>query len=537
MNASKREPRHRGMEDRRLTISRMAGILILGCLLVTHKVASAQERPPENAENVAIGKEIYRKRCSFCHGLEGDGNGPVADYLNPRPRDFTLAVYKLRTTKSGEVPLNEDLFRVLENGIPGTAMQSFDGALSETERWQVIYFIKTFAADFFADKPQRAEIGSDKSGSVEEGKKVYQKAKCWECHGQEGRGDGPSAAKLKDDWGFPIVPANLTKGWRYKGGNSVTDIFTRFTTGINGTPMPSYTDTLTEDERWDLAAYVRSLVRETRTGGEAVLRSVRVERALPSGPDDSLWQLAAPLEVPLSGQVVVRPRWQNHSVDLITVRSLYNDKAIAFLLEWDDPFKDSAHKEEPISGDDTYAKPDPERKWTLSDSVEIQFPVKITEGAEAPYFFLGQPDKPVSLWRWNAAGVDQTAGRGSVEELTATGSKKPAVLQGAENQELVGQGAWKDGRWRVVLTRPLAPREGEKDLAFEVGKIIPVAFHVWDGANGEREMLSAISSWVYLLLEPLESGWLYVYGLMGTVITGVGEWWLVKKMKRDKDGR
>jgi mono/diheme cytochrome c family protein len=80
----------------------------------------AWAKPPETPENIAKGKEIYMKRCWFCHGREGDGNGPVADYLHPRPRDFTIASYKFRTTQSGEVPLDEDLFRTITNGVQGT---------------------------------------------------------------------------------------------------------------------------------------------------------------------------------------------------------------------------------------------------------------------------------------------------------------------------------------------------------------------------------------------------------------------------------
>ncbi|MFQ5882215.1 MAG: c-type cytochrome, partial [Candidatus Methylomirabilales bacterium] len=160
-------------------MSRSRGIAVLlfpVCLLIFVKLAFAQQKPPETPENVAKGKEIYMKRCWFCHGLEGDGNGPVADYLNPRPRDFTAGAYKLRTTQSGEAPLDEDLFRTITKGIPGTAMQGFQDVLAEAERWQVIYFIKAFAADLFEEPPERAKIGPEKSGSVEKGKEVYQKA-------------------------------------------------------------------------------------------------------------------------------------------------------------------------------------------------------------------------------------------------------------------------------------------------------------------------------------------------------------------------
>lgn len=499
------------------------------CPLLLVGGAFAQPPPPETPENVAKGKAIYMRRCWFCHGLEGDGNGPVADYLNPRPRDFTAGTYKLRTTRSGEVPLDEDLFNTITKGIPGTAMQGFEGILTAEGRWQVIAFIKSFAADLFEEAPERAEIGPEQAGSIEKGKEVYQRAKCWECHGQEGRGDGPSAGQLKDDLGFPIPPANLTKGWRFRGGTTIKDIFTRFTTGMDGTPMPTFADVLSVKDRWDLAVYVRSLIKEPQAKGEPVLRSKRVNRDLPLNPNHPLWEEAEPLDVPLSGQVIVAPRWQNHSVDLITVRSLYNDKAIAFLLAWDDRFKDTVHKEEPLpSPRDTYAKVVPEKKWTLRDAVEVQFPVRIPEGAHRPYFFLGQPGKPVVLWRWKADWNEDPNRSSPVEELHATGPRNPVVPQSTEDQEVVGKGAWKDGRWKVVMKRRLAVQNPEKDIGFEAGKLIPIAFHVWDGSNGEWEFRSAISSWQFLVLETATPARVYLFAFLG-IVGGFGaELWLIR---------
>ncbi|MFQ5803380.1 MAG: ethylbenzene dehydrogenase-related protein [Candidatus Methylomirabilales bacterium] len=515
----------------RLTVIRS----FLTCLLVLGAGRFAWAKPPETPENIARGKSIYMKRCWFCHGREGDGNGPVADYLHPRPRDFTIAAYKFRTTQSGEVPLDEDLFRTITRGVQGTAMQSFEGFLTEDERWQVIYFIKTFAADLFEEPPVLAKIGTQR-GSAEKGKEVYQKAKCWECHGQQGRGNGPSARKLKDDWEFPIRPLNLTQGWRYKGGNTVKDIFTRFTTGLDGSPMPSYIDTLSEQERWDLAAYVRSLIREQAATREPVVKSRRVDRDLPLALDDPLWQEAEALDVPLSGQVIVPPRWQNHSVDLITVRSLYNDKAIAFLLEWDDRFNDSVHKDEPLPTEDTYAKFIPDKSWTLRDAIEIQFPVRIPEGIDRPYFFLGQPRKPVVLWQWKADWNENPDRKTPVEELSATGPRKPVDPLPAEAQQVMGKGVWKDGRWQVVMTRPLAAKDPDKDISFRAGKMIPIAFHVWDGFNGERGLMGAVSSWQFLVLETTTPASVYLYAFLAMVGCFGAELWLIRWARSRSNG-
>ncbi len=506
----------------------MIAAFAMALLLGMSGEAFAQQKPAATPEAVVKGKEIYMKRCWFCHGAEGKGDGPVADYLNPRPRDFTSGMYKLRTTKDAEAPLDEDLFRTVAKGMIGTAMQGFQGVLNEEERWQVIYFIKGFDKERFASPPEKAELGSEIKGSVEMGKAVYEKTRCWECHGKEGRGDGSSARKLKDEWGFPILPADLTKGWLYKGGNSVKDIFTRFTTSMDGTPMPSFVDTLSAQERWNLAAYIKSRIKEPQARGEPVLKSKRVAQDLPLDPDHPLWAEAEQLDVPLSGQVIVAPRWQNHSVDLITVRSLYNNRVIAFLLEWNDRFKDTVHEDEPALAKESYAKLDPKRQWALRDAVEIQFPVKIPEGADRPYFFLGQPDKPVNLWRWNADWNEDSNRRTAAEELNAAGAETPIVAQPPESQEVIGKGVWKDGRWKVVMVRPLKTKDQERDIQFEAGKMIPLAFHAWDGWKGEEGLQMAISSWQFLVLEVPTPPIVYLYTFLSILCGFGGELLLIR---------
>jgi DMSO reductase family type II enzyme heme b subunit len=474
--------------------------------------AGAQNQP--DPETIARGQAIYMRRCSFCHGVEGKGDGPVADYLNPRPRDFTTGVYKLRTTKSGEAPLDEDLFRTITRGLPGTAMQGFEGVLTEVERRQVIAFIKTFAPDQFNPRtpPEPAELGAERAGDPIKGQAMYQKAKCWECHGQAGRGDGPSAGQLTDDWGFRILPADLTRGWRYKGGNTVRDIFIRFTTGMDGTPMPTFADTFSAEDRWHLAAYVRSLVATEQGGAEVVVQAKRVEQELPLDPTHPLWQQARPIDVPMSGQVIVPPRWQNPSVDQLTVRALYNATAIGFLVEWHDRFQDTVHHEEPLPPvQDTYARVLPEQQWTLRDAVAMQFPVTVPEGLERPYFFLGEASKPVVLWHWKADWNADPNRRTPVEVLRATGPRKPLVPLPEDSQAVLGKGVWQDGRWQVVMVRPLAAVAREQDISFAVGKPIPTAFYGWDGANGEQQLLLSLSSWFYLLLEAPTPPTVYLY--------------------------
>ncbi len=518
----------------------VAGIMFFLVLLGARESALARGRPPENPENVARGKEIYLKQCSFCHGPNGKGDGPVADYLHPRPRDFTSGLYKFRTTESGEVPRDEDLFGILTKGLPGTAMQSF-AAIPEEKRWQVVYYIKKFAPDYFDPKepPLVAEIGSAPPSSEElviKGKEVYRKAKCWQCHGQEGRGDGPSADKLKDEWGNRILPADLTKRWQYRGGNSVEEIYRTFTTGINGTPMPSYSDTIPENERWALASYVNSIARPS-SGADVIIRAKEIGGEIPLDPNAEFWKPIPPLDIPLSGQVVVAPRWQNHSVDMIRIRSVYNEKEVGFLLEWNDRFKNVKHsapaKPAEQGKEGAYAKVAAQLigQGSYRDSVALQFPVQIPEGPARPYFYRGEPGRAVNTWQWNADRQEEGEGR-TVDEQNVAGYKADVKSQPEESQGVKGKGVFKDGRWRVVVVRSLATPDSATDIQFARGKLIPVAFHVWDGANGEVGRKSSISSWVYLLIESPMSSWAYLYVLMGVLVAGVGEGWLVKRMRQ-----
>jgi len=213
---------------------------------------------PQTEDQVAHGREVYERRCVGCHGVKGDGNGPAATFLNPRPRNFTLGAFKFRSTPSGSLPTDGDLYRTLTRGVRWTAMPTWH-ELPEKDRIAVITFIKTFSSRWKEEKPEPPVLIGDPPKATPEllakGKELYAQAKCWQCHGNEGKGDGPSAEELKDDLGFRIRPADFTKG-QFKGGGDVRDIFRAMTTGLDGTPMPSFADSMKEDERWAISYYV-----------------------------------------------------------------------------------------------------------------------------------------------------------------------------------------------------------------------------------------------------------------------------------------
>jgi cytochrome c oxidase cbb3-type subunit I/II len=215
---------------------------------------------PQTDEQVVRGRAVYERRCVGCHGVKGDGNGPAATFLNPRPRNFTLGAFKFRSTPSGSLPTDGDLYRTLTRGVRWTAMPTWH-ELPEKDRMSVITYIKTLSTRWKEEKPEPPiPIGDPPKATPDvlaRGKDLYAQAKCWQCHGNGGKGDGPSADDLKDDLGFKIRPADFTRG-QFKGGGDVRDIFRAMTTGLDGTPMPSFADSMKEDERWAISYYVLS---------------------------------------------------------------------------------------------------------------------------------------------------------------------------------------------------------------------------------------------------------------------------------------
>ena len=163
--------------------------------------------------------------------------------LIPKPRDFTKAVFKCRSTPSGSLPLDSDLYDTISRGIHASGMPSWKPLLRQ-ERVDLVAYIKTFSSAFQEEKPgapvaipPEPPISAE---SVERGAELFQSMNCWSCHGKDGRGHGPSAATLTDSKGYPITPFDFTSGTRFKCGETDQDMFRDLVTGLDGTPMPSF---------------------------------------------------------------------------------------------------------------------------------------------------------------------------------------------------------------------------------------------------------------------------------------------------------
>ena len=229
------------------------------CVLTIPLVVIAQtSSPPDSAA-------LYRQRCSSCHGKDGRGDGEYAGLLNPRPRDFTSGRFKFRSTETGSLPTDDDLARSITEGLHGTSMPAWKPFLSPEQVRALIAQVKSFSPRFASEQPKPITMSAEPPESpqnVEAGRAVYDKMKCAACHGTDGRGTGAIAQAMRDDWGQPTRATNLAEPWTFRGGNTVRDIFLRFRTGMNGTPMPSFLGAATEPELWQLAVYVKSLGRK-----------------------------------------------------------------------------------------------------------------------------------------------------------------------------------------------------------------------------------------------------------------------------------
>lgn len=482
------------------------------------------EIPPklsETPEAVAEGKKVYEKRCWYCHGIEGKGDGPAAKTMFPKPRNFTRNEYKIRATTFGSVPADEDLFRIITSGIEGTAMP-FWYTISETERWQVLYYIKTFNEQFKkSDAVKMVSLGSVVAStpeSVQRGSELFKETKCFECHGEDGRGNGPLTVALQTEWNMSYRARDLSKGWLFKGGNTLEDIYRTISTGFNETPMGSYLEKLSDEDRWHVAHYIKSISKDMASDVVIKVKLTEAEQ-LPSDVSDEAWNTATPVEVPLAGQIVAGPRLWTPSIDAVMARALYNKDEIAFLLEWDD----TTNRQEEV----------------FRDSISVQFPTKIPESLKKPYFAMGDSSGAVNLWTWRAYWNEGFGSvieapetePGEVFEMNAKGFKNIS-RQPIESQNVTGKGVYHNGRWKVVLKRSLKTEDAKGDMQFEIGKLIPIAFAAWDGSNSDVGAQKSVSAWYYVILEKPVPRTIFAYVLVAIIMGASIEMWFIARLRR-----
>ena len=422
------------------------------------------------AADPAVGKAAYDQHCARCHGATGKGDGYYGKRLYPKPRDLTAGVFKFRSTASGTPPTDDDLFQTVTHGLNAGGMPDWPH-LDDAIRWQLVAYLKTLSPAFTDQAPQPVELGKDPGlahADLKRGRQLYDQLGCAACHGASGRANGTSAAGLVDDWGQAIRPADLTRGWSYRGGSDPRAITTRILTGISGAPMPSYAEAIKPDDAWQFGYYVRSLQQEPRW---TMMAHVPQVAHVPSSLEDGAWETAQ--RVDLRMRVVANAQGEVTApltVAAVSVWAVADAQHLAVRLQWHDPSEDRGESSDAIA---LALRP----AGVLGDRVSLQYwPLR-----DAP---------PLDLCVWSA-WHDDRAIEGVVQRY------EPLFAPAASGLSLPTRARYDDGVWTVMLTRPLEPSQPAGGARLTAERFSPVAVVVWDGGNaGQR----AVSGWLDLML-------------------------------------
>jgi mono/diheme cytochrome c family protein len=494
--------------------------VLIGLMVLS--IAGCRRPVGRTASERSDGGRLFATYCAPCHGARGDGAGPAAYLTFPRPRNFTLGEFKLRSTPQGMLPTDDDLYRTITRGIPGTAMFAFGDLLTESQRRALVSYVKQLTPQFATAPPIRPSDllripapPPDRPELVAVGRETYKKLGCDRCHGENGRGDGPAAPNLTDSQGDPFPAADFTRGI-FKSGGRPEDLYRTFLTGMAGTPMPSFQAALTDErEAWGLVYYILSLspsASRPAAGDPGPLEAAEVSSAaLSENPEADGWKGIKP------HRVLLRPLWARAKYpQFLDVRVARVGTRIAFLLEWPDPTHDVLVQ----------------KTEGFADAVAVQFAL----GRQAPFIGMGDRDKggAVEIWQWRAdrqfacdrgrpgtrenvypnmapafPGRELFAARKAgnplaieamemrpVEDLNAAGFGTLTMRPPGE-QRASGGAVWTGGVYRVLLAGPIRPAHPARDADF-TRKSLPVAFAVWDGSAGDRNGTKLVSQWIVL---------------------------------------
>jgi mono/diheme cytochrome c family protein len=280
----------------RLHTAAKLALIAAGLLAAAISSAAQESHIGKLTGHADAGKPLYFRYCWGCHGPHGDGNGENAQYLNPMPRNFVAATFKCRSTPTGTLPTDEDLYNAITRGLVESGMPPWM-ELTDQQRADLVAFVKSFSPRWKSEQagtpiqvPAETAVNLD---SLKHGKELFTKLECFKCHGEQGRGDGPAAASLTDNNNQPIHPFDFESGTRFKCGTTNSDLFKIFMTGLDGTPMPSFSDVIKPAEAWDLVHYLRTLqvdlkspelaLWESTKEGAQMVKETKASRGTPTG--------------------------------------------------------------------------------------------------------------------------------------------------------------------------------------------------------------------------------------------------------------
>jgi cytochrome c oxidase cbb3-type subunit 2 len=533
----------------RAVIPLIAGAVVLGACRASPPDSSPGELQfsveptqvlPSTPELLALGRSTFENECTACHAPSGNGEGPAAYLLYPRPRDFTSGEYRLMSTWDGVVT-DEDLFRTISRGMPGSAMPSW-AHLPEQTRWGLVHYVKSFTERPFdiAASHEPDASGGGGGGVIRippepaydeaaraRAAELYKQG-CAPCHGATARGDG--AQKQVDSKGYPTRPRDLTLGV-FKGSPEPAHVYRRVVGGLPGSPMPQ-NGYLQGNDAWHLVHFVRSLSSDAQRA-KVEMKKFRIVATrvatVPNNPDAGEWRLS-----PAVNLHMMPLWWRTDRPEEITVRAQHDGRNLALLLKWED----ATHDETAI------------RPQDFRDAAAVQFALT----ANPPFFAMGQPGAPVNIWMWkserqadlepafqdlekvypnigidsypnllkspleqptrNALTLDSDStfvtawGAGNIvanptrrsaaEDLTAQGFGTLRAHPVAD-QAVTAFGVHGTGSYRVQFTRALSG--GRSAVRLAPGQRVPVGFAVWNGSAGDRDGKKSVTIWQELLLE------------------------------------
>jgi mono/diheme cytochrome c family protein len=514
----------------------------------------AESASLDETGQLATGAQLFGNYCAPCHGDKGDGNGPAARFLYPKPRNFSEGKFRIVSTVN-RMPTDSDLMQVISQGMPGSAMFPF-AHLSEDDRRQLVGHVRQLTregivAKVRAQRLQRgeevdqAELEEDTEQlirpkeavdvlanapapmveSVAHGRQLYVK-QCAQCHGDTGKGDG--SQDQRDDNGMPTRPRDFTRGI-FKSGRDFRQLYTRVRLGLPGSPMPSY-DSLRPEEIGDIVNFVLSLsdpgAQDKFTQKRSHLLAKRAASPLVKDLSEQQWQAVEPVSI------VVSPLWwRNYEPPDLQVQCLHDGNSLAIRLTWHDDTANLAAL----------------RPQDFEDMAAVQF----FRGKPEPFLGMGAANNSVDVWLWNAgrsgkretfADVETAHPNMAVdfypfekrskedrghplqlqppefltaraagnlrsdpgEGLSATGLTAKGfgtlTMRPRVSQSVRAVGAWADRRWTVVLHRPLQV-EPDAGLNLAPHDLVSIAFAIWDGAARDRDGQKLVSVWHDLELE------------------------------------
>lgn len=517
------------------------------------------------ADTAERARQLYVEHCAGCHGEDGSGSAVATKYLFPRPRDLRTGKFRLVSTQNsvpsredlhavllrgmpgssmppwGHLPeadrelLVDEVYRLRAAGARDFYVNMLrevegldDDELTEEDVEVEIndYVIRSITAGLSSQVPELAETTP---AAIQRGRELYISSGCAQCHGQEGKGD--TGIAMFDAENMPSTARDFTLGI-FKGGHDPQSLYRRIVYGMPGSPMPS-SDQFTAEQVTDMIHFIRSLStpeqRDQVVLNRETITAHRLAGTVPEAAQASEWS-----SIPAVELRVMPLWWRNGVAPDLRVQAVHDGRALAVRISWLDPSQDA--------------------QATFSESFKDAVAMQMVAGPNEPFLGMGSPQSPVDIWYWDANRQTQATGyhepyprevvdryplsEGAVDSpeidrpgarlaaqpnlsLPARASGNPIVPMGGPtgasslaaagpgsatfrhpaNRNVRAQGLWQEGRWSVVLTRPLATDPAAGGVTLSAGGQVSVAFALWDGAAGDRASQKSLTIWQDLKLD------------------------------------